>query len=416
MKSPRLPVVGLLALLLAPLSLLVTGCGSPLKSGAAIHQGAGRPDRAIELLEQEIAQHPDDAHAHLALARAYADLDSAERARSAFDRATSLDPTLRAEADRSRKAAAERLRLTGRGFLAEGRVIPTQSPQFADRLARAARALRASRVLAPEAPEAELDLYHLAMARSDSIGAESHLVQATRLAQDLTDPRLARELAPIYRERGQEAVRRRQYRLGITLLDSAAQLTPDDADVLTDLASAYLLEAEVSGGGPKKAAAAYRDAERLLARVRLMRPEDPDVLYNLATIRLRVGSPAGADSLMRAYLRVRLEDAEGWQLFELIQRELKDTDAARLAGLAGDLLQANHPESDPAAFARQAAARCGPASALGRWYGEHGAPERIDARKDRNGRSEELWIYLHDRRVAAFKDGTALGVPLRLER
>lgn len=405
-----------IALALAVTPLLMAGCGSPLRSGADIHQEAGRPERAVELLQQQIAAHPDDARAHLSLGRAFAELDSAARAVAAFERAVALDTTLTPEAKRHRVSAAGRLRQRGLGFLAEAGGIPGDSPQRDERLTRAGTALRAARVLWPVTAGLDLDLYRLCLAERDSAGAESHLVEATRLALDQNDPRLSAEIAPIYRERGQEAVRRRDYRLGITLLDAAARLTPDNADVLTDLASAYLLEAETSGGGAKKSAAAYRDAGRLLEHVRLMRPEDPDVLYNLAAIRLRAGSAVGADSLMRSYLRLRIEDAEGWQLYEVVLRELKESERARLAGLAGDLLGADRPVTDPATWARQAADRHGPASALGRCFAEHGAPERIDARKDRGGRSEELWLYLRARRVAAFKDGAAVGQPLALER
>lgn len=373
-----------------------------------------RYDRAAAVLEAEVTKHPANTAAWMSLGRAYAELDSVDRALHAFDRAVALDSTQLGEVLRQRSFHAARLAGRGRGFLAEALAMDTAAPQRRERLARAGTGLTRAQRLDPADGTLQLDLYRLSRAEGDSLAAADHLFQAARLAEAGRLP--PSDAALVYRERGHDAVRRHDYPAAISLFDAAARLTPDNADLLIDLAAAHLLEAETSGAGARAPLSAYRDATRILETVRRLRPGDPDALYNLATIRFRLAQFSGADSLLSDYVALRPDDADAWQLRGQVFLELKRDGLAQTAALAGELLAINKPVARPEQWAQDELQRNGGGSALGRLYAELGPPDRVDYRQARNGRISQVWLYVKARRIVAFKDGAQIGEPVRWER
>ena len=399
---------------LGGLLLALSSCGSPLQSGGELHLEGQRYDRAAAVLEAEVAKHPANTAAWMSLGRAYAELDSVDRALHAFDRAVALDSTQLGEVLRQRSFHAARLAGRGRGFLAEALAMDAAAPQRRERLERAGTGLTRAQRLDPADGTLQLDLYRLSRAEGDSLAAADHLFQAARLAEAGRLP--PSDAALVYRERGHDAVRRHDYPAAISLFDAAARLTPDNPDLLIDLAAAHLLQAETSGAGARAPLSAYRDATRILETVRRLRPEDPDALYNLATIRFRLGQFSGADSLLSDYVALRPDDADAWQLRAQVFLELGREGMAQTAGLAGDLLAINKPVARPEQWAQDELQRNGSGSALGRLYAELGPPDRVDYRQARNGRISQVWLYVKARRIVAFKDGAQIGEPIRWER
>ncbi len=400
------------ALLAFFVALAASSCGDPYVQGGAMHFDAMRYDRAAAAFEEAVAKNPKDASARLWLARCYAELNRIPEAVLQFDQAATLSPSLAPEVSSYRLRYWRAQELRGESLLREALVMPETSAQRTERLNQAAAALQQALLLSTDSGITYFQLHKLHAARGESTEALKYLGLALDRAQG--DEELSGELVPILRERGRQAILDRDYQVGVTEYASAARLRPGDVDLQMDLASALLLLAESRGVSTSVRDSTYREAGRVLEEVHRRRPLEPDAMYNLATVRIRMKDYSGAGHLLLKYLALLPRDAEAWRLYSETAKAERLDGEARTAGLAAAVMALNRPVSDTGEWARRAAERFGPVSPLGAFFAELGTPDEIHTTKEGNQSLIEVWFHIGKRRVAAFQNGKAVGSPLRL--
>ena len=390
---------------------ILAGCADPLIQGGSLHFDAGRFEQAAGVFEQAVAKNPNDSEAHLWLARSYSELGRPEDAVREYDKALALNPSLRNTIAGHRQRYWRAQLTLGDNLVTEAQALKAGS-QKNDRLKRAAAALETAAAYSPQKALTDFQESRLHAARGEDDLARQALDRAFQKAE--SDREAVPVLLPLVREEGRKAVIANRYADAVTQYERARRLAPEDPDLLLDLASAYLLRAEEARGGEGRNED-YRQAAGILERLRRIRGSDADVIFNLATVRYRLGQYASADSLLRAYLSLKPRDPDGYDLLHEVAQGLGNDGEARVADLAARALDAKSPVASPGDRARSAAVSFGAGSALARFHAENGAPEEIHALKEKGG-PLEVWFYFGRGLVAAFENGASAGTPLRFRR
>jgi tetratricopeptide (TPR) repeat protein len=405
--KPRAAAKLAAALLLAVIVAALAGCADPLVRGGSMHFDAGRYEEAAGVFEQAVARNPNDAEAHLWLARSYSELGRIEDAVREYERALSLSPSLASQVSANRRRYWLSQHSRGERLLGEALVMKDGSTQRTERLNQAAEAFENAARLAPEKALTDYQFSRLYEARGDKAFADKALEQAFRKAE--TDRDAVPTLFPLLKERAKNAANANRYAEAIETFEMALRLSPDDLDLMIDLATVHLLMAEDKG--PSGGIDGYRKAADLLERVRKVKPADADVLYNLATVRFRLDQTASADSLIHRYLMLKPDDPDGYDLLAELARSAGRPEQAQTAALAARVLALKRPVGDPADWARRAVEKFGPGSDLGRIYSSLGVPDEVHTLKDKSTLFE-VWFYFGKGRVAAFENGAAAGPSL----
>jgi tetratricopeptide (TPR) repeat protein len=395
------------ALVFFVVSAGLTGCASdPLLRGGVTHFDAGRYEEAAGVFEQAVARVPNDAEAHLWLARSYSELGRIEDAAREYGRAGNLNPSLAPQIDSNRRRYWVSWQARGETILGEALGMKGGSARD-ERLDQAATAFRNAGLLAPERALTEYQLSRLHEARGENSLADQALARAFEKAR--ADRDAIPVLLPIVKEEGRKAVNEDRYADAIAAFETALALSPEDPDLMLDLATARLLGAEERRASGETEG--YRKAADLLEQVRKVRPNDADVLYNLATVRYRLGQVASADSMIHRYLLLKPADPDGYDLLAELARAADRTDQARTASLAARVLALKRPVGDPADWVRRAAEKFGSGSDLGRLHSSLGVPDEVHTLKEKSTLLE-VWFYFEKGRVAAFENGAAAGPAL----
>ncbi len=393
------------------LTLFATSCKNPNLSGGILHFDQKRFERARETLLRALDQEPNNAEAWLWLGKAYAELDSTTQARSALEKAASLEspkfPTVKADADNALEhywstrhneglaaaKAAQEAKQLGKNQEAQ--------QNFREALNRFKRA----RVYQPGKEETPRNMGVCYF----NLGQVDSGLTALRESQKLApagDERAAGILFDQFRLLGDQAAESGSsanpegLRDAIKFYSEAEKIRPQDPDLLFSLGVVYFQLAE---GDTARKLDHYGMAADYFVKTLAIKPDDQEALQNAATLYLErkecdKGVPLAKHLLDLDPHNYRYHDIlgrlngctgdRGEQIAGLVfSRALRDGEVLALDGFRA------HVEA------------AGAQSDLVRRYREEGRPEEIRTFKDTGGREYECWFYWTRGKGYAFYDG-----------
>ncbi len=379
--------------------LAVSGAGCAT-SGSGSGPGIDRdhPDQSEAQYRQALARNPNDAEAHLGLARALAEQGRVDEAAIQFQRAETLDARLAGDAAESRRRYA-------RVYLDEAASDLDQGREEA-----AGAALHRARTLAPEDPRVSALEGRLSEKRNDVESALTAYRQAWAggVHDDATRDGLVNALT---------ATAQGEYDHGDfdgawKLLQEVLQVDPraNVRDLEGTVAYAW------AQNSPEGERARHLDEAARAYRAYLDRnPGDHDAKFNLATVYLASQRYRDAADLYEDLIARDRTDGDLYLALARVHGFLGQSELAQTEESVGRALRAGQPVGDPAGWARRSAERF-PNSDLAAVYYDRLTPEAVYTYTVPGGSLVEVWFYWNKGVAEAFRDGGRIGPVLRLPR
>jgi|GEM_PF-2224954 len=265
--------------------LALSGCAkNPHLAGGILYLSQKNYEKATKELETAVQQEPNNALAHLKLAMAYAEIGETKKAGQEFDRAVSLDPKLRKDADANRKHYWVE-------HFNEGVRLSSQEKKYDAAAIEFQKAID----LDPTDPRA---LSNLAFSYTQLGKREEALAmfeQAAKIAPN--DPTARKNLAAVYMDIGKEYFKQENYSDAISFYQKALDLGADSVNVMFQLGNCYFQEAtaETSATAAKPV---YETAGSFYETVLKKSPDDLDAMANLGMVKLALDQVPEAIQLL----------------------------------------------------------------------------------------------------------------------
>ncbi len=390
--------LGAAALALAVwLTVSGAGCAS---SGSGSGPGIDRdhPDQSEARYRQALARNPNDAGAHLGLARALAEEGRIDEAAVQFQRAETLDARLAGDVADSRRHYA-------RAYLDEA-----ESDLDQGREEEAGIALHRARSLAPEDPRVPALEGRLSEKQNDVESALTAYRQAWAggLHDDATRDGLVNALT---------ATAQGEYDHGDfpgawKLLQEVLRVDPhaNVQDLEGTVAYAW---AQNSPEGER--AGHLDDAARAFRAYLDRNPNDRDAKFNLATVYLASQRYREAADLYQDLIAHDRTDGDLYLALARVHGFLGQSGLSQTEEAVGRSLRAGQPVDDPAGWARRSAERF-PNSDLAAVFYDLLTPEAVYTYTLPGGGLVEVWFYWKKGVAEAFRDGGRIGPALQLPR
>ncbi len=403
---PRRPVRGSLLARMAVTALLATattivllaGCANPSVQGGNVHSDEGRPAEAEAQFREALARHPDDADAHLGLARVLVEQGRTAEAVTHYERAADLDPDLAA------RAADDRRRYQGR-FVADAKDLLDEG-----RPAEARASLAAAADLLPLDAEGLVLEGRLEEQRGDLSDAEASYRKALQVEPGDREAREA--LAGVLGDIGRVHYEAGRYGDAERAVNEALELDPKP-DLHYLLGTIAYARAQESTDEERilqldRAAAEFREVLR-------KDHEDDDARFNLGAVLL---ASEQFEEAADVYLELIARHPEQGDLYMALARahslvgELALTATEEAIGRA---LRVGEPVEDPSRWARRSAERF-PHTELATTYLDRMVPDEIRTYTIPGGGLVEVWFYWRESVVEAFREGGRLGPAFHLPK
>ena len=327
MKAILKSVLTVIAVSLAAVgTLFLSGCGqNPHLSGGRLYLSQRIYPKAARELEMAVQQEPNNGLAHLELARAYAELDSTEKAGQEFDKAVQVDPKRKKDADINRKHYAILHFNEGLRFSQQEQKFNEAAVEFEKaidldasdagtlmnlgyaygQLGKKQESLAAydsASKLYENAVELKttdpnvyknLGLAYAQLGRREE--ATAMFEKAASIAP--TDEKAKRNLATVNLEQGNESFKQEKYAEAIKFYERALELGADSVNVMFQLGNCYFQEATAETIAAT-AKPMFEKAGSLYENVLRMAPDDVDAMANLGMTKLALGLVNEATQLL----------------------------------------------------------------------------------------------------------------------
>jgi tetratricopeptide (TPR) repeat protein len=373
------------------------GCASS-GSGTGPKIDQQHPAQAEAHYRRALARNPNDAEAHLGLARALAEQGRVDEAAVQFQRAETLDARLARDVAESRRHYARTFTDRAAADLDQGRIDAAEA------------ALHRARTLAPEDPKVSSLEGRLAEKRNDVESALTAYRQAW--AGGLHDDATRNGLVNALTATAQGEYDRGDYADAWKLLQEVTRVDPhaDVQDLMGTVAYGW------AQNSPDADRAGHLDQAVEAFRAYLDRnPDDQDAKFNLATVLLAAQRYGEAADLYEDLIAHDRTDGDLYLALARVHGFLGEGALAQTEEAVGRALRAGQPVKDPSGWARRSAERF-PDSDLASVYYDLLAPEAVYTYTLPGGSLVEVWFYWKKGTAEAFRDGGRIGPALALPR
>lgn len=389
------------------LGVAANGCKNALLSGGILHFDQKRYDRSREVLLQATAQEPDNAEAWLWLGKAYAELDSTDKARAAFDKAASLEgpkyPNEKQAVDNALEHYWSVRHNDGLQYAKAAQdARATDKPEEAKKDFRLAlNQFKKARVYEPNKEETPRNMgvcyFNLGQVDSGLV----LLQESRRLAPD--NEASAKLLCDQYRRLGDEAAEKGDkggLQDAVKFYTAAKELCAEDPDLYFSLGVVLYQLAEADSTNKT---ADYEQAAEAFEKTLSIKPDDQEALYNAASLYKELGQCE--KGLQRAQALLDLDPKKG--KYHDLRGRLYDCLGNKNERVSGMIFARALSGSDqvPVADFRAHLEKLGSsASDMLKKYREEGAPEEVHTFSV-GGATYEAWFYWSRGRGYAFTNG-----------
>ncbi len=393
----------------ALLLVVATGCKNALLSGGILHFDQKRYDRAREVLLSATAEEPSNAEAWLWLGKAYAELDSTTQARTAFDKAASLEgpkyPTIKKDVDNALEHYWVEHHNEGLSYAKTG-----QDARVADKpdearkdFALALTQFKMARVFEPDSASTprNMGVAYFALGQTDS--GLVLLEESRRLAPK--NAQAAKMLCEQYRRLGDDAAGKGQpqdLRDAVKFYTAAEDLCTEDPDLYFSLGVVIY---QLAMADTLNKATLYQQAATAFEKCLSIKPEDQEALYNVASLYKELNQ---CDKGLQAAKTLLDLDPKAGKNYDLRGRlyDCLGNKNERVTGLIfARALQAGSDSVAVGDFRSHLDKLGSSAADILKKYREEGAPEAIRTFSV-SGTNYEAWFYWSRGRAYAFSNGT----------
>jgi Flp pilus assembly protein TadD len=389
------------------LAIFATSCKNPQLSGGILHFDQKRYERARQTLLAAVKQEPENAEAYLWLGKAYAELDSTQKAQQSFVKAASLEgpkfPTVKTDVANALEHYWSLRHNEGLNFAktANDAKVNDKPAEAAQNFRLALNQFKKARVYEPMKEETprNMGVCYIMLGEVDS-GLVA-LQESAKLAP-AGDTKAQALLFDKYRQLGDQAAERGDAGLNdaVRFYSEAEKIRPEDPDLLFSLGVVYYQIALAdSSGQTEKLTKAVDYFDRTLK----VKPDDQEALFNAASLDLELKKCDEGLAKAKALLDL---DAQKGRNYDLVGR-LSDCLGNKGDRIMGILFKRALDSGDlvPLDDFRTHIEKWGPGSDAMRRYREEGKPEEVRSFKDTSSREYECWFFYTRGKAYIFSDG-----------
>ena len=293
MKNSKLLVVTFLML-----SLVFVGyqCGSTEITSAKLYRSQKNWDKAIEVLQKEIAKNPQSAEGYYLLGDTYRGLGDLDKMLENFNSSLKINNTFEKDINNVKYTAwAAAINKGSALFQRAGKVTDPDSIKLY--LDKAKVELKSATVIEPDSALGYQYLAYAYLQNGENTNAIQPLQKLIDINKELDGYKFLGEIynanASILKNDGKEAEAKTEYNKSIEILEKGLLVHPNNEDLLIALSSAYL--------GADRGNEAL-DKYKKLAEAK---PNDESILYNYGVLLLGVEDYAGAETQFKRAIEIK---------------------------------------------------------------------------------------------------------------
>ncbi|MBU1702619.1 MAG: tetratricopeptide repeat protein [Candidatus Eisenbacteria bacterium] len=403
----------ILFLLIVAVSLSgLMACKSAHISGGKLHFDQRRFERALEQFQLAIIEQPDNGEAYMYLGLTEAELKHPEEADAALKKAVELMPELGDQITVNRlhywtELHNDALRLAG-----EGNVLRDDGDEAGSKAKfnEALKQFQIATIYAPEQLDTHIYIGKLRYQLGETDAAIAIFTNVQKMAaeqmanaQNAAEAQKKQEdvnglLVAVYWDLANKAYQTERWDDAIRFYHNVMEITPDEPDLLYQLAGSYFQKAL---NVPKEEKTEYlREAANFYQKVVDRVATDEDALYNMTVALWDLGEYVDAEVQARKLVDINSKDGEYRILLGRILSKLDKKEEFVAEFVLGKALSDSRPET--AATVRDEATNCGPKSDMLDALRNRGEPEEVRRFTDSSGQEYVCWFYWTEGKAYAF--------------